>query len=290
MRHAGRQRSGQDALTSAVRDYYEHKRDDRNLLLAGDSGIVNHHFGVGDFDRRRPLEDLTQHEITSILHALEMNQIDELLRRMGEIRPDQRVLDAGCGRGGTALSIVERFGAEADGITISPYQQRFGAELAAKRGLSERARFHLMNYLELDFADGSFDHVLTNESTQYVVDVGDLIEGFARVLRPGGRYTNVTWCINDELGYSEQARQIDCHYGTRMNRRADYLERLRGHGFTRIAVADLTEQAIPYWELRCHWEHRSGVEEAFLEGHRTRRILYLIIMAQKARRPAEADR
>ncbi|MGH7287907.1 MAG: SAM-dependent methyltransferase [Myxococcota bacterium] len=273
---------GQEALTSAVRDYYDRKREDRNLLLAGDSGIVNHHFGIGDFDRRRSLEALTQREIAEILHRLEMTQIDELVRTMGQILPEHRVLDAGCGRGGTTISIVERFGARADGITISPYQWRFATGLAAKRGLARQACFHLMNYLELDFPDGSFDHVVTNESTQYVIDVGDLVEGFARVLKPRGRYTNVTWCINDELGpTNEQARQIDRHYGTNMNRRGEYLAALAAHGFSGVTIDDRTDQAIPYWELRRRWEHRSGIEEAFLEGHRSRRILYLFITASK---------
>jgi geranyl diphosphate 2-C-methyltransferase len=272
----------QEALTEGVRAYYDRQRNDRNLLLAEESGIVHHHFGIGDFDRRRPLEELSQQEISAILHRLERNQVDELLRGMGEIRAEHRVLDAGCGRGGTAFSIVERFGARVDGITISPYQWRFAAKLAARKRLAHRARFHLMNYLELDFPDESFDHVLTNESTQYVIRVHDLLAGFARVLRKGGRYTNATWCINDELGDSNgHAERIDGHYGTHMNRRKDYLAALESNGFVGIAVEDCTVRAIPYWELRSRWEHRSGVEGAFLDGHRERKILYLFIAARK---------
>jgi len=48
-------------------------------------------------------------------------------------------------------------------------------------------------------------------------------------------------------------------------------------GFGAIEVDDLTELAIPYWELRCQWQHRSGVELDFLFGHRERKILYLFI-------------
>jgi geranyl diphosphate 2-C-methyltransferase len=282
MGEAGPELAGQGALTEGVRAYYDRQRNDRNLLLADDSGIVNHHFGIGDFDRRVPLDELTQQEIARTLHRLEMNQVDELVRQMADIRAAHRVLDAGCGRGGTAFTIVERFGASVDGITISPYQRRFAAKLAARKRLAHKARFRLMNYLELEFPNESFDHVLTNESTQYVIHVDDLLRGFARVLRRGGRYTNATWCINDELGDSnEYAERIDGHYGTHMNQRRDYLAALEAHGFARIAVEDRTEQAIPYWELRCRWEHRSGVETAFLDGHRERKILYLFIAALK---------
>jgi hypothetical protein len=39
-----------------------------------------------------------------------------------QVRPEHRVLDAGCGRGGTALSIAGRMGASVDAVTISPYR------------------------------------------------------------------------------------------------------------------------------------------------------------------------
>jgi hypothetical protein len=52
---------------------------------------------------------------------------------------------------------------------------------------------------------------------------------------------------------------------------------MAAHGFASIQVDDLTGSAIPYWELRCHWQHRSGVELDFLLGHRERKILYLFI-------------
>ena len=268
----------QQALTDGVRRYYDRQQSDRNLLLGGESGIVNHHFGIGDFDRRVALEDLSQEEIAAELHRLEMNQIDALLAHMGSVGPEQRVLDAGCGRGGTSFSIALRTGARVDGVTISPYQHRFASELAERRGLSERVRFHLMNYLKLAFPDASFDHVITSESTQYVLEVASLVEGFARVLRPGGRYTCATWCTNEEFaGSNEYEAPINLHYGTHINSRADYLHAMQKCGFGAIEVDDLTELAIPYWELRCQWQHRSGVELDFLFGHRKRKILYLFI-------------
>lgn len=270
--------STQQALTAGVRRYYDRQQSDRNLLLSGESGIVNHHFGIGDFDRSVPLDELSQEEIAARLHQLEMNQIEVLLGRMGEVLPGQRVLDAGCGRGGTALSIALRTGARVDAITISPYQHGFASALAERRGISDHVRFHRMDYLHLDFPSDCFDHVITNESTQYVLDVRDLVGGFSRVLRPGGRYTCATWCTHEDFdGRNPYVEPINLHYGTHINSRRDYLEALTKHGFTSIEVDDVTELAIPYWELRCQWQHRSGVELEFLRGHQERKILYLFL-------------
>jgi geranyl diphosphate 2-C-methyltransferase len=268
-------------LTEGVRTYYDRQQNDRNLLLSGDSGIVNHHFGLGDFDRTKPVDAMDQDEIAAILNQLEMNQIDALLERLGPIPDGARVLDAGCGRGGSSFVLLGRWHATVDGVTISPYQRRFAQELAARRQLTARARFHLMDYLALDFPTACFDFVFTNESTQYVIDIDDAYREFARVLRARGKYANATWCLNEEYaGKNEFEEPINLHYGTSMNTREEYVQALRHNGFDRIEVDDLTEYAIPYWELRCRWQHRSGVERAFLDGHRSRKILYLLVTAQ----------
>lgn len=270
----------QAALTEGVRIYYDRQREDRNLLLAGESAIVNHHFGLGEFDRSRPLLEFEQSEIAAGLHTLEMNQIAVLLSRIGALRADSRVLDAGCGRGGTAFSIAREFGARVEGVTISAYQQRFASLLAERFGLARRVGFHVMDYLALDFAPGSFDLVITNETTQYVLDMHDACREFARVLSPGGRYLNATWCLNEEhAGKNEFEAPINLHYGTSMNTRQQYVEALEANGFSLTEIEDHTRSAIPYWELRRHWQHRSGIETAFLEGHRARKILYLLIDA-----------
>jgi len=269
-------------LTDGVRIYYDRQREDRNLLLAGESAIVNHHFGLGDFDRSRPLLELEQDEIADRLHALELAQIDVLLSRLAGTSGIARVLDAGCGRGGTAFRLAERLGARVDGVTISTYQQRFASKLARHLGLADRVAFHVMNYLALDFAAATFDCVITNETTQYVLDMNDACREFARVLAPGGRYLNATWCLNEShSGKNEYEDPINLHYGTSMNTRQEYVEALEANGFAVREIEDHTANAIPYWALRLHWQHRSGIETAFLEGHRSRKILYLVIDAER---------
>src|SRR5262249_54441941 len=117
--------SDQGSLTAGVQRYYDNQREDRNLLLAGETGIVNHHYSIGDFDRSRFPAGYSQQEISAILNQLELNEIDTLIAHMGDVSPSHRVLDAGCGRGGSSFTIAERFGCRVDGVTISPYQHEF---------------------------------------------------------------------------------------------------------------------------------------------------------------------
>jgi len=74
------------------------------------------------------------------------------------LKPDQRVLDIGCGWGGLGLYLAELAGAEVTGVTLSQEQHAIANERAAEKGLSERASFLLRDYRD---AQGPFDRIVS---------------------------------------------------------------------------------------------------------------------------------
>ena len=74
------------------------------------------------------------------------------------VRPGARVLDIGCGWGGMALYLARVCGAEVTGITLSQEQLRVAAGRAAALGLSDRVRFELRDYREME---GQFDNIVS---------------------------------------------------------------------------------------------------------------------------------
>lgn len=128
--------------------------------------------------------------------------IDEMMK-FGGIDPSvdsgAKVLDVGCGFGGTSRYLADKLGPKADvtGITLSPNQVKRGTELAEERGLSN-AKFTVMNALEMDFPDNSFDIVWACESGEHMPDKEAYINEMMRVLKPGGKFVMATWCQRDD--------------------------------------------------------------------------------------------
>lgn len=269
----------------AVADYWNNNpNDDRiNVKLGEVDGLYHHHYGIGDYDPR-VLEgpaDSRQERLVAELHRLETAQADYLLDQFGAIRPDDRLLDAGSGRGGTSIMANARFGCRVDGVSISEYQVGFANEQAAQRGVADRVEFHLRNMLDTGFEAGSMGGVWTNETTMYV-DLFDLYAEFARVLRPGGRYVCITGCSNDVIGgRSSAVSKIDAHYTCNIHPRGDYFKALAASKLVPVSVTDLTAATIPYWELRTHSELATGVEESFLTAYREGSFQYLLIVADR---------
>jgi geranyl diphosphate 2-C-methyltransferase len=267
----------------SVADYWNAERNPINLRLGEVDGIYHHHYGIGDVDCSvlDAPEEIREQQITKELHRLECRQTDFLLDHLGSVGPQSRILDAGCGRGGSSLVANARFGCQVDGISISQSQVDFANEQAAQRGVSDRVRFHLRNMLDTGFETGAFQAIWNNESTMYV-ELALLFAEHARLLRRGGRYVCITGCYNDTYGLPSRAvSEINAHYICDIHPRSTYFKEMAANRLVPISVVDLTSATIPYWELRAKSSLATGIETVFLDAYKSGSFQYILIAADR---------
>lgn len=273
------------AYQESVAAYWNNNQQDPvNLRLGEVDGLYHHHYGLGEYDPS-VLEDPAEtrdDRVIREMHRLETAQADVLLDHLGEISPQDRLLDAGSGRGGTSFMANQRFGCQVDGVSISEYQVGFANDQARQRGVTDRVAFHFRNMLDTGLEAGSRKAVWTNETTMYV-DLFQLFDEFTRLLQFGGRYTCITGCYNDVTGgRSKAVSRIDEHYTCNIHPRSAYFKAMAANGLVPINVLDLTSQTIPYWELRAKSSVATGIEESFLTAYREGSFHYLLIVTDRA--------
>jgi geranyl diphosphate 2-C-methyltransferase len=274
------------AFQRSVADYWNAERDPVNIKLGEVDGFYHHHYGLGDYDQSvlDVPADRREQAIITEMHRLEHAQAGVLLDQFGVVRPTDKLLDGGSGRGGTSFMANLRYGCQVDGVSISEAQVEFANNQADERGVADQVQFYFRNMLDTGFETGSRQVIWTNETTMYV-DLHDLYREFARLLHNGGRYVCITGCYNDLTGgRSKAVSQIDQHYTCNIHPRSEYFKALAANDFVPIKVADLTPDTIPYWELRAQSEVATGVEGSFLTAYREGSFHYLLIVADYAGR------
>lgn len=98
-----------------------------------------------------------------------------------------RVLDVGCGLGGSVRYLVAEHQCRATGIDLTREYVETARALTDMVGLADRVEFRRGNALDLPFEAESFDVVWTEHVQMNVEDKRGFYTEIARVLVPGGR-------------------------------------------------------------------------------------------------------
>jgi cyclopropane fatty-acyl-phospholipid synthase-like methyltransferase len=117
--------------------------------------------------------------------VLNMNDlIGDLLNL--DIYKTERILDAGCGVGGTSIYLGKKYSnIHFTGITNSKKQVEMGKEFIKQQKVNNFKIFY-GDFTNTDFPDDYFDSVFAIESVGYSLDVKDFIIEMKRILKPNG--------------------------------------------------------------------------------------------------------
>ena len=113
---------------------------------------------------------------------------------MNKLPKGSRVLDVGCGIGGSSRILSNDYGYDVVGISISQEQIKRANELTNNHNF---CRFEVMNALDLKFDKGSFDGVWSVEAGPHIFDKQQFADEMLRVLRPGGVLAIADWNQRD---------------------------------------------------------------------------------------------
>ena len=125
------------------------------------------------------------------------------LADMGHLSETMKVLDVGCGIGGPALLLHERFGCDVLGITISEIGVQVATAQASSRGYEAHVTFKLASAQDSRLPDDHFDLVWAMESFHLMPDKRKAFAECHRVLKRGGQFLLSDNMVGRKLSISE---------------------------------------------------------------------------------------
>lgn len=222
------------ALDEAVRSHY----DRLSPFYRAFWGEHIHH-GFWEQDREdSPVREAQERLITRLV-------------AFADVPRGARVLDVGCGLGGSSLWLARHRGCSVLGITLSPVQAALATEQARKQGLTEQVSFEVRDANCLALPPGSFDALWIIECSEHLEDKARFFAECARLLRPGGALALCAWLAADDPAPEQQHLIREVCQGMlcpSLGSERDHLGWLRAAGFTQIAFEDITRRVEHTWE------------------------------------------
>lgn len=268
-----------DWLKEKIRAYYDATTTQSYLSTWGKQSL-SFHFGLAD-DKTASLEEAH-------------DNVNAFLADKARIGPKTRVLDAGCGVGGSSLWLAAHRGAEVVGISIVEQQVELATQFAAERGLADRATFRLADMVDTGFDEGEFDVVWNLESLCHVVSPDDYLRHVMHLLRDGGRFVSVDLLRAARTAGSEYERDVCAGWMMPpMRTLVEMKEATERAGFEDVEAIDLTSRSmLPAQALKAMANNSKlliRAEKAMLneerplyEGHVNAAYAYAVGMEQGA--------
>jgi len=181
---------------------------------------------------------------------------NEVLAQRAHIQPNDRVLDAGCGVGGSAIYLAKHYHCEVVGITLSAKQVETARQTAQQESVQDLATFEVMDYTSTTFHDHSFDVVWGVESICHAADKRLFIREAARLLKPKGRLIIADGFAKQAIYSPPDQLKMDTWlkgWGVSTLAQASLFERsLQEEGFVLIEFQDVTQHVMPS-SRRLYW-------------------------------------
>ncbi len=194
------------------------------------------------------------------------NLIELVVEGLGLAAGD-RVLDVGCGVGGTSRFVAAEYRCDVIGLTLSPVQARMATDATPTRSTASgnvddarparsgsepvaAPRFIVGDAAALPLTD-PFDALIAMEVLSHVEDRGAFFGEARRLLKGGGGIGIAAWLKADDVSPSDAALIDAIEEGmlVTLPTRSEY-ERLLAHtGFELVTYRDITAEVAKTWDL-----------------------------------------
>ena len=172
--------------TNTVASAYDEWTQDKLL-----ERLWGEHIHLGFYEPNSKKIDFRESKVAFVHKLVKWSGLDQL--------PEgSRILDVGCGIGGSSRILANHYGFNVVGITLSAAQVKRARELTPEHC---NCTFKVMNALQMDFNDGEFDGIWSVEAGAHINDKEKFADEMLRTLRPGGYFVTADWNSRDLLSY-----------------------------------------------------------------------------------------
>lgn len=179
--------------------------------------------------------------------------LTDTLADLARVAPGDRVLDVGCGMGGSSIHLAKSRGCRVTGVTLSGVQRRWAATSGWWQGVSRSVEFRRADIEAESFPAASFDVVWSIECTEHLTDKRAFFARAASWLPPGGRMAICAWLAAEDADLPAKRPQVEkvceAFLCPSLGSFSDYARWMESAGLVVDVADDWTSRVARTWEL-----------------------------------------
>ncbi|MCA9051150.1 MAG: class I SAM-dependent methyltransferase [Planctomycetaceae bacterium] len=229
-------------------------------------------------------------------------QLTERMIRELSVTDGAKVVDIGCGMGGSSIHLAKHHNCQVTGVTLSPFQQRWAKASSFWNRTSGRTRFLCHDAETVELPEREFDVAWSIECTEHLFNKAAFFQRMARWVVPGGRVGICAWLAGDdpltEIGRRQVFDVCEGFFCPSLGTEEDYVQWLTDAGLRVTKVFDWTDQVARTWEICRDRINRTAMRsvaglidpgqiifldrfQTILDAYRTRAMKYGCFIAEK---------
>lgn len=155
------------------------------------------------------------------------------------LRPGMKVLDIGCGQGGSAFYMARKYGVDVHGVDLATHMielaQEYRDEMEAQ--VKHRVQFYVEDCTSMDYPTNFYDVIYSRDTILHIEDKEELFRKLLQTLKPGGRLLITDYCKGEQAHGREFLTYV-AERGYHLHTVREYGGLLERAGFTQVEAED----------------------------------------------------
>jgi len=180
------------------------------------------------------------------------------------LEPNMKVLDIGCGIGGSAFYMARKYGVDVNGVDLSTNMIEIALEnrMIVEPAVKHRVQFYAEDAITMPYPESFYNVVYSRDTILHIPDKLDLFKKFYSTLKSGGICLISDYCHGDQE-HSERFKQYVAKRDYKLLTVEEYGKRLQQAGFVNVEAIDSSQLMIEM--LQVEIEKFVGMKDAFIQ-------------------------
>jgi|SRR3989344_8770111 len=175
----------------------------------------------------------------------------KLIVSKAKIKHHSKVLDIGCGVGGTSIWLAKNYDCDVTGITISPVQVRMAEKASRVIKISNMPHFFVFDANNLNLK-GKYDLLWAVEMISHLEKRKEFFNNCSRLLKKDGKLCIADWFKKENLTEKEESKYIEPINDRMMVSlwtSKEYISELEKNGLKLIYHKNISNEVKKTWDI-----------------------------------------